>query len=928
MSLLNSLNRKLIAAFLLLGLSPLLIFAFVSIQQSSAALEQQAFNQLTSIRNIKQQQISNFFAERQGDMGVLVDVVDTLRDEAFNKLDAIQALKQAQLSNYLNDMRQQLLVASSDPYLREALVSLNLSFLQSDNFIDNPRWLRRAAAYGPRFSEIVKSNGWYDLFLINPNGSIIYTDARESDLGMSIPASKLSKSGIGQAYKQAKTLKQGEVAVADYAPYSPSNGDPAGFMMTPVYQQDELKGYLALQMPLDKINQIMLRRDGMGETGESYLVGADNRMRSDSYLAPETHSVKASFNNNTTVNTKAINDALQGNSGYAVIQDYNNNPVLSSWDSIDLGNGIRWAMISEIDIAEAFSPTDSQGIDFYKKYIEKYGYYDLFLLDSSGYAFYTVTQEADYQTNFVDGKYASSNLGDLVRNVLQQKQFSLADFAPYAPSNGAPASFIAQPVLDNQGNIAMVVALQLSLDAINSIMQQRDGMGETGESYLVGADKRMRSDSYLDPEGHSVTASFAGNVANNGVDTEAVSRALAGNTEAKIITDYNGNQVLSAFTPIAVGDSQWAMIVEVDEAEAFATKHQLQMIAIMILIAAAVAITLVGSWLARSISRPIAAIAVDAEAVAKGDLTTRIVVTQNDEVGILQQSMADMVKGLRDTVANISDSASQQAAAAEELAATTEQTSQIVAQQHQSTDQVASAINEMTATVREVSQNTALAAEAASGAQKQVLSGSNVVDRTVGGIRSLAETLEGSMVMIKELEDGATNIAGILDVIKGIADQTNLLALNAAIEAARAGEQGRGFAVVADEVRSLAQSTQTSASEIESMIEKLQAGATNSAESMTQGVKQADTLATQAQEVTDALAEIRTSVDTIGDMNLQIASAAEEQSAVAEDIGSNAEEISNMSEQTGQGAQQIAATSEELAQLATSLNEQVSQFKV
>lgn len=182
--------------------------------------------------------------------------------------------------------------------------------------------------------------------------------------------------------------------------------------------------------------------------------------------------------------------------------------------------------------------------------------------------------------------------------------------------------------------------------------------------------------------------------------------------------------------------------------------------------------------------------------------------------------------------------------------------------------------------------------------------------------------------MIKDLEEGATNIASILDVIKGIADQTNLLALNAAIEAARAGDQGRGFAVVADEVRSLAQSTQTSASEIEAMINQLQTGATHSAESMKQGVSQADALSSQAQEVTAALSEISASVNTIGDMNMQIASAAEQQNSVAEDIGKNAEDISRMSEQTGQGARQIATTSEELAKLATGLSQQVSRFKV
>ncbi|MEH6471064.1 MAG: methyl-accepting chemotaxis protein [Halopseudomonas sp.] len=925
----NSLNRKLVSAFLLLALVPLLAFALISIERTVEALETQAFNQLQSVRSIKQSQINSFFAERKGDMGVLVDVVDTLREEAFNKLDAVQTSKRSQLNSYIALMKSQLKITRDDPYLQEALTVLNLSFLESDDFIGNPRWNRRAKTYGPRFQQILDTNGWYDLLLINSSGSIVYSDAQGDDLGMNIPNSELKDSSLGAAFKQASMANENRIIVSDFAPYAPSGNTPAAFMVTRINNNNgELAGYVAFQVPLDKINTFMLRRDGMGKTGESFLVGTDKLMRSDSYLAPETYSVEASFANNTQIDTHATREALAGRSGHQVIRDHNSNPVLSAWDPIELGNGVRWAMISEIDVAEAFSPVDADGVDFYKKYIDKYGYYDLFLIDDSGYVFYTVTHEADFQTNMVNGTYASSNLGELTRKILDTKQFGLADFAPYAPSNDAPAGFIAQPVTGKNGEVVMVVALQLSLEAINAIMQQREGMGKTGESYLVGPDKRMRSDSFLDPTGHTVTASFAGTVEDNGVDTEASQDALAGNSGAKIITDYNGNPVLSAYAPVQVGEIQWALIAEIDEAEALATKRQLIWLAIVMIAVAAAVIFVVGIWLARSISKPIIIAAEKAKLIAQGDLTTEITVTQSDEVGTLQRSMAEMVHGLRDTVATIRDSAAQQAAASEELAAITEQTGQNVALQHQSTDQVASAINQMSATVREISENTSGASQAATEAQNQVADGTLVVERTVSGVQSLANTLEGSMSMIQKLEQGTANIVGILDVIKGIADQTNLLALNAAIEAARAGDQGRGFAVVADEVRSLAQNTQSSASEIEQMITTLQSGAKESADAMRNGASQADTLATQAQQVTEVLNQIRLSVDTIGDMNLQVSSATEEQLAVAEDISRNAEDISSKAEETGQGTQQIAASSEELAQLATSLNELVMRFKV
>ncbi|MCP4689560.1 MAG: methyl-accepting chemotaxis protein, partial [Desulfobacterales bacterium] len=180
--------------------------------------------------------------------------------------------------------------------------------------------------------------------------------------------------------------------------------------------------------------------------------------------------------------------------------------------------------------------------------------------------FYTVSKEADYQTNMVNGKYADSGLGKLARNVMESKKFGFADFEPYAPSGGEPASFIARPVV-NRGKVEMVVALQVSLNAVNDIMQQRDGMGETGETYLIGADKRMRSDSFLDKEGHSVKASFAGDIANNGVDTEAAAEALAGKTDRKVVQDYNDNPVLSAYTPVKLWDVTWGLLAEIDEAE-------------------------------------------------------------------------------------------------------------------------------------------------------------------------------------------------------------------------------------------------------------------------------------------------------------------------------------------------------------------------
>jgi methyl-accepting chemotaxis protein len=176
-------------------------------------------------------------------------------------------------------------------------------------------------------------------------------------------------------------------------------------------------------LTLEKIQAVLDERSGLGETGEVYLVGSDKLMRSDSYLDPEHHSVKKSFADpdRGRADTKAIRLALEGKSGSDVITDYKGNSVLSSYAFLDI-LGVRWAILAEMDVAEAFCPRDEKGEYFFKKYTELYGYYDLFLVNPDGYAFYTVAQEADYKTNFVNGKYADSGLGRLVRNVINTKQ--------------------------------------------------------------------------------------------------------------------------------------------------------------------------------------------------------------------------------------------------------------------------------------------------------------------------------------------------------------------------------------------------------------------------------------------------------------------------------------------------------------------------
>jgi len=286
------------------------------------------------------------------------------------------------------------------------------------------------------------------------------------------------------------------------------------------------------------------------------------------------------------------------------------------------------------------------------------------------------------------------------------------------------------------------------------------------------------------------------------------------------------------------------------------------------------------------------------------------------------------IDAVASAISNSKNTAEHLLSSTEKMQAQSGSARQGVTRQQSEIDQIATAINEMTATVQEVARSATDAASAAAQADDEANNGKNVVAQTVSSIETLAKNVESAADVIGTLEVDTTEIGGVLDVIKSIADQTNLLALNAAIEAARAGEQGRGFAVVADEVRTLASRTQESTEEINNMIGKLQSGAKNAVAVMEEGREQARTGVEQASLAGQSLNEITQSVSTINDMNTQIASAAEEQSKVAEEINRNVVNISQVADETADIVSQVTDQSAELGNLASTLNSDVERFKI
>ncbi|PSS53760.1 methyl-accepting chemotaxis protein [Pseudomonas sp. BBP2017] len=347
-----------------------------------------------------------------------------------------------------------------------------------------------------------------------------------------------------------------------------------------------------------------------------------------------------------------------------------------------------------------------------------------------------------------------------------------------------------------------------------------------------------------------------------------------------------------------------------------------------LLLSATVLTLICALLLTRSIVKPIDEALQAAERIAEGDLTRTIETQGHDEAARLLRAMAKMQNKLRDTLQLIAGSATQLASAAEELNSVTDESARGLQQQNNEIEQAATAVTEMTSAVEEVARNAVSTSEASKEATRSAGDGRDLVLETVSAIERMSVDVQGTAELIGNLAEESRDIGKVLDVIRGLADQTNLLALNAAIEAARAGEAGRGFAVVADEVRALAHRTQQSTSEIERMIGSIQGGTEQAVNSMRNSTERAESTLNIARGAGLALDTITGAVAEINERNLVIASAAEEQAQVAREVDRNLVNINDLSVQSATGAHQTTAASAELSRLAVDLNGLVARFSV
>ncbi|MBI2423482.1 MAG: methyl-accepting chemotaxis protein [Candidatus Hydrogenedentes bacterium] len=970
---------------------------------SVSTFRNEAFNRLSAIRETKRVSIENHFKGIEGHMltfsrdRMVVEAMEAFAG-AFPQMQAENLIEADQLARMKEDLRTYYTEQFSAEYARQnngasidtdkliarlgstAIVS-QYHYIQNNPGALGAKHEMDRASDGSTYSQIhgdihpilrdyLKQFGYYDIFFVDAGtGDIVYTVFKELDFGTNLLTGPYAETNLGEAFRQARDSEGSDTAIlTDYKQYPPSYEAAASFIATPIYAGGRKIGVAIFQLSIDKLNETMGVRAGLGETGESYLVGPDHLMRSDSHLDPEHRSVLASFRNPSegSVTTDAVEQALAGSTDVGVIVDYRGNPVLSAYAPVTVGTH-TWALAVEIDVAEAFVPKDVEGHAFYDRYVNLFGYYDVFLLNPDGYCYYTQAREADYQTNLATGPYKDSNLGVLFREVMASKSAGFADFAPYAPSEDKPAAFIAQPVL-RDGAVETVVALQIPLTEINAVMQERTGMGETGESYLVGPDKLMRSDSFLDTVHHTVEASFADPEAGD-VDTEASTAALAGESGARVVTDYNGHRVLSAFAPVEVFGKKWALLAEIDEAE---VNEPISALIRSILIAAGIAggiVAVLAFFIAVTIVAPLLKGVDFVQVVSGGDFTQQSSVDQKDEVGILVRALNRMAATLRSTIQQVVSHALTIASSSREMAGTagtmTRSAEEMTHMAHSaaaSTEEASANLQNIAAGIEEMSANSNTVAAASEEVSANLITVGAAIEEMATNMSTIAErsknmsasvntvsaavtemsaslggvsesTRRSSDVAAKAVEQASSTvrtvaalnesvkkIESIVEIITSIASQTNLLALNATIEAASAGEAGKGFAVVAAEVKELASQTSKATSEIRQFIDQIQTDTRLSTEAIAkiEGV---------VRNLNGAFAEINAAVSeqskAVNEISMSVADTAEgtnEVSRTVDEAAAGVQEITRNVQQASMGMNDIARNIGELAAVSNEIS--------
>lgn len=583
---------------------------------------------------------------------------------------------------------------------------------------------------------------------------------------------------------------------------------------------------------------------------------------------------------------------------------------------------------------------------YVRSYLEEFGFYDIFLVDTKGRVVYSVYKELDFATSLENGPYRNTNFADVYREALSQGSqgngdfTALIDYKKYRPSYDAPASFVASPVMQD-GVCVGVAVMQMPIDKLKEIMMVREGLGETGDSYLVGPDKLMRSDS-LQNEQYSVLNTFAAKSGGT-FETEPSNLALQGEHGAGVYDNISGHETITSFSPLQVGDSSWAMITEISLDEALHSAYRTRTIFMSILVVVSISVLVGGYIFSLKLSKPISGMADAFKDIAsgEGDLTKRIEVKGKDETAMASQYFNEFMDKLQSIIKEVASNTEVLGQASEQLTLSSSTMNDTAAGMTGQINNVAAAgeelsvnVKSMSAAAEQISQSANSVSEAVRSLNKSI---TDVEKNSIYEAEIAKDANDKSIITTNEIEalgQAAEEIESVLDLIRNVADQTNLLALNATIEAASAGEAGKGFAVVANEVKELAQQTTIATVDIESKTSEIRKKIGNSINSIGDVRKVieevnsiSDKIAEMIEEQSRTTGNISATLQEVSESTQLLAHNIEESAQGATEVSKNMLGINEAASQSNQHVSQTAEHSRNLTETAQRLQKIVGQFK-